>query len=68
MAIIYTRLIEIGIIILIGGAILIITRIKDRILFKKWGNKWLKNSFEFEGSRYHKKYFFIKDGKINHNL
>ena len=68
MAIIYARLIELGILIIAGGSIIAIQRIKDNIKFKKSEKEWLENSFEWQGSRYHKKYFRVENGKITHNL
>jgi len=68
MTILYTRLIELGLIIIIGGIVLLINKIKDEVKFKKSQKEWIKNSFEWKGSRYHKKYFRIENGNITHDL
>ena len=59
MAHVYARLIELGILIIIGGIIILITRIKDYISFKKWEKDWLENSFEFEGRIFQNIFFDI---------
>lgn len=68
MAVLYARLIELGLIIFIGSVILLIDKIKSDIKFKKSEKKWIENSFEYNGMRFHKQYFEVVNGKITHSL
>ena len=68
MEIIYARLIEFGIVLIVGALIYVISKTKSNAEFKKSEKEWIENSFEYNGARYSKKYFYIVNGKINHTL
>lgn len=66
---IYTRLIELGIIFITGITILAINEIKTSTEFRKSEKAWIEHSFEYNGTRYSKKYFWISsNGKLMHRL
>jgi len=68
MDLIYTRLIELGIILLVGGLYYIIKEISNNIKFKKQEKEWIENSFEWNGGRVNKKFAKIVDGQIQWNM
>ncbi len=64
MALLITRLIELGIVLIIIAVVVVIQRIKDHIEFKKWMNYYKENGFYYKGAWYNSHFYRLENGEI----